>query len=218
MDYQIVTGSARFVFGMANVNDVNKWFTEHNDIIGLGFVGRSNVGKSSLINSIFGKSTARISKTPGRTRQINVFTFQLKAQERKDVLLPPLYLFDLPGYGYAKVSKEMSNQWDQMIDLFFQNLSKKVLIVNLQDARHPNQKVDVQFYNYLDLFDLDILLVLNKIDKLKKQKERSVLNNQKKRIYKEYKRVKQIHFVSAESKEGLDQLQLSLKSHLLDQV
>ena len=81
------------------------------------FIGRSNVGKSSLINSFFGSKTAKTSKTPGRTRQINVFEISLAGMEEGKP--NTFYLFDLPGYGHAAVSKAMSANWEKLMANFF---------------------------------------------------------------------------------------------------
>ena len=81
--------------------------------------------------------------------------------------------FDLPGYGHAQVSKEMS-QWDILMNEFFTHCPGSVQMVNIQDARHPNQEADQRFQQYLKPFDFTTTLVFNKMDKLKKQKERAV--------------------------------------------
>ena len=111
MSYKIAKGSATFRYGFSKPEQLISWLQENPDAIGLSFIGRSNVGKSSLINSLFGKSTARISKTPGRTREVNIFTFSLSNEGKTDENIPPLFLFDLPGYGYAEVSKEVHKNW-----------------------------------------------------------------------------------------------------------
>ena len=175
-------------------------------------MGRSNVGKSSLINSLFGSKTAKTSKTPGRTQKINVFTFELTKDEEKF----QYFLYDLPGYGHAEVNKAMSKNWKIIMDVFFSEMNGKTLLLNLQDARHPNQKMDQKFYDYINPKLVNIFLIFNKLDKLKKQKERAALNKLKPEIIKAYKFVKQIFFVSAEKKDGLDALELALVSYLTE--
>lgn len=208
----------QFRYGFPDALSVGKWMKENPDIVGLAFVGRSNVGKSSLINSLFGKKAARTSKTPGRTREINIFTFELRDTEdsKRDLGLPPLYLFDLPGYGHAKVSKEMSKQWDQLMQTFFKNLSNKVLLLNLQDARHPNQKVDIEFSNFIENFELNAALAFNKLDKLKTQKDRAALKKQLPLLLKKTKWAKFVYFVSAEKKTGVNELQEGLINHIVE--
>tara|TARA_R110002072_G_scaffold534_4_gene3729 strand:- start:12018 stop:12683 length:666 start_codon:yes stop_codon:yes gene_type:complete len=213
MEIGIRRGSAEFKYGISTVEQLTEWLQENQDIRGVSFVGRSNVGKSSTINSLFGKQTARVSKTPGRTREINIFEFELQGIEHDK----PFYLFDLPGYGFAEVSREMSNNWQVLMNSFFQHISQDVLMLNLQDARHPHQQSDQEFQSYLKNFDFETFLIFNKIDKLKKQKERAALDKLKPTIFKEYKWVKQIHFVSAEKKTKLEQLEQAIVNYLLAQ-
>lgn len=217
MSWEIHKGSAKFRYGFQNPSQLEGWLKDNPKAIGLGFVGRSNVGKSSLINALFGKSTARVSKTPGRTREINVFSFNLTFEGRPD-LEKEFYLFDLPGYGFAQVSQEMSRNWDELMNTFFTEAGESVLMVNLQDARHPNMKADIEFHSYLQKFDFQTFLIFNKIDKLKKQKEKAALNKLKPQIFKEYTWVKQIHFVSAESKQAVPQLEQAIISFLHNEL
>jgi GTP-binding protein len=209
-------GEAIFRYGMSKPEQLEQWLTENRDqLVGFCFTGRSNVGKSSLINSFFGKKTARTSKTPGRTREVNIFEFSLAYEGKKDDTLPPLYFFDLPGYGHAEVSAQMSRNWNTLMDVFFTHLPPSVHMVNIQDARHPHQKSDQKFHDFLKNFHHETSLVFNKIDKLKTQKERSALNKLKPKLFSEYKWVKDIHFVSAERRDGLDVLEQALISSMM---
>ena len=210
MKIEIKKGSAKFLRAYDTPEQIVKWWDENPDAIGIAFVGRSNVGKSSLINSLFGGKTAKTSKTPGRTQKINIFSFELT----KDNTYKKYYLYDLPGYGHAAVNKAMSKNWVVVMDAFFSTLNGKTLLLNLQDARHPNQDMDKKFYDYINPKLVEILLIFNKIDKLKKQKERAVLDKLKPQIIKDFKHVKQIFYVSAEKKDGLDPLEQSLISYL----
>lgn len=187
--------------GIDKVDQLQKWLNEHAFMSGVAFVGRSNVGKSSLINSMFGKNTARVSKTPGRTRQINIFGFTVEDRATKSER--EFYLFDVPGYGHADVSKEMAQNWGDLLDTLFQMCSEKILLLNIQDARHPLQESDNIFHDYIKSFNLETYLMFNKIDKLKTQSERSRLKAIQPEIYKNFKWVKQIHFISAEKGDGL---------------
>lgn len=209
MSIEIPKGQSKFLLGLTKPEEIIQWNEHNQQAKCIAFVGRSNVGKSSLINSIFGKKTARTSKTPGRTRQINIFSFPLNNGEG------PYYLFDLPGYGFAQVSKEMSKQWNALMSAFFETLGSETLIVNIQDARHPNQKSDREFQDFIKPFALNTFLAFNKMDKLKKQKERAALDKLKPQIFKEYKWVKQIYFVSAESGSNLQQLSQGMITHLI---
>lgn len=187
--------------GIDKVDQLQTWLNEHAFMSGVAFVGRSNVGKSSLINSMFGKNTARVSKTPGRTRQINIFGFTV--EDRATKTEKEFYLFDVPGYGHADVSKEMAKNWGDLLDVLFRMCSEKILLLNIQDARHPLQESDNTFHDYIKSFNLETYLMFNKIDKLKTQSERSRLKAIQPEIYKSFKWVKQIHFISAEKGDGL---------------
>lgn len=211
---EIKKGSAKFIRAFDKPEQIEAWWHQNSDAIGLAFVGRSNVGKSSLINALFGNKTARTSKTPGRTQKINIFTFELTKDEEHKTY----YLYDLPGYGHAQVSKSMSKEWRYLMESFFEFLNTKTVIMNIQDARHPNQKADQSFYQYINPKMIDIFLIFNKLDKLKKQKERAALNKLKPQIFKDFKSVKQIFFVSAEKRTALDSLELSVVNYLHEQM
>ena len=101
---------------------------------------------------------------------------------------------------------------------FFLNLNDQTLVLNIQDARHPNQKSDLSFYDFIDPKYVDIFLAFNKIDKLKKQKEKAALKNLKAKIYEQYKAVKQIHFISAEKRTGCPELEYAIGSYLLSKL
>lgn len=210
MNIEIKKGSAKFIRAYDTPEQIYDWWDNNPDAIGIAFVGRSNVGKSSLINTLFGGKTAKTSKTPGRTQKINIFTFELT----KDDTYKKYFLYDLPGYGHAEVNKSMSKNWIVVMDAFFSSLNGKTLLLNLQDARHPNQKMDQKFYEYINPKLIEILLIFNKMDKLKKQKERAALNKLKPQIIKDFKHVKQIFFVSAEKKDGVPPLEQALISYL----
>ena len=198
--------------GIDKVDQLEAWLRKFPNVRGVAFTGRSNVGKSSLINALFGNEVARVSKTPGRTRQVNIFSFQWKADG--DTEAKTYAFFDVPGYGHAEVSKEMSKNWQQLLDTFFHEVSGKVLLFNIQDARHPLQEADKAFHKYLRSFQLETYLVFNKIDKLKTQKERAALQKCKPDIYAKFKWVKEIYFVSAEKQEGLGPLVEGMMAYL----
>ena len=211
----IQKGKSEFLMGIDKIDQLTAWLNEHPFIHGVAFIGRSNVGKSSLINSLFGKNTARVSKTPGRTRQVNIFQFIVENKETKTE--QSFYLFDVPGYGHADVSKEMAQNWQDLLDTFFHLCSQKILLLNIQDARHPLQEAVLMFHKYIKSFNLETYLLFNKMDKLKTQKERSLLKNQMPQIYQKFKWVKQIHFTSAEKGDGIPGVELAIVNFVLRQ-
>ncbi len=126
------------------------------DRIEIAFAGRSNVGKSSLLNLITNrKKLAKISSSPGKTRTINFYDIS-----------DSLRIVDLPGYGYAKVSKSMSAGWGEMIEEYLINRENLVKVVQLVDIRHAPTKQDIQMYEFLKHYGLDGVVVATKRDKI----------------------------------------------------
>ena len=122
----------------------------------IAFAGRSNVGKSSLLNLLTNRrSLARVSGNPGKTRTINFY--EVNGEFR---------IADLPGYGYAKVSKSISSTWSGMIDTYLKDRPKLVKVVQLVDIRHAPSALDIQMYDYLKHYGLDGLVVATKSDKI----------------------------------------------------
>jgi GTP-binding protein len=122
----------------------------------VAFVGRSNVGKSSLINALTGrKALARVSNTPGRTREINFFRLNGR-----------LILVDLPGYGYAKASKALAAEWQKLIFAYLRGRASLKRVVLLIDARRGVGEIDRDVMNLLDKSAVSYLIVLTKIDQL----------------------------------------------------
>ncbi len=122
----------------------------------IAFTGRSNVGKSSLLNLLTGrKSLARISGSPGKTRTINFYRINDEFR-----------IVDLPGYGYAKVSKSVTENWDQMMDAYLSSREGLLKVVQLVDIRHEPTKLDVQMYEYLRHYGLDGIVAATKADKI----------------------------------------------------
>jgi GTP-binding protein len=205
----------QFIRGFQKASDVADFLLEHPEAHGLAFLGRSNVGKSTLINALFGSSVARTSKTPGRTQQINIFETTIRDFDLKEDV-QPLFLFDLPGYGHAKVAKSMMKNWRSLMDSFFATLPASTHLVQIQDARHPHQEADERFRQYISRLPYGSSLVLNKMDKLKTQKERAGLKKKIAALSKSYAHVPFLHFVSAEKKQGIDELKANLINQLLN--
>lgn len=218
MSYQIAKGTTTFRFGFQSETQLLTFLLENKNIAGLAFIGRSNVGKSSLINALFGKKTARTSKTPGRTREINVFTFRLESEGKIDEALPEFYLFDLPGYGFAQVDEKMGQNWNLLMTTFFKHASKNIALCNLQDARHPMQKADIEYRDFILPYDFESILVLNKIDKLKTQKDRAALKKVLPKIKSEFKHAIATHTTSAEVLQGVNELEKEVTSFLMSKL
>ena len=127
----------------------------------IAFLGRSNVGKSSVINSLVGDKVARTSSTPGRTRSINFFEIRWPGKPR-----PELIFADLPGYGYAKISREISQEWPKFIEPYLNDRPTLGLCIVLVDANVPPQQSDRQLLDFLTTSDREFLLVATKSDRL----------------------------------------------------
>jgi len=126
----------------------------------IAFLGRSNVGKSSLLNALVGDKAAKVSQTPGRTRAINFFALLDQSQRSK------LVFADLPGYGYAKISKSISAGWPAFIEPYLAMRSTLKLCVCLVDSNVPPQQSDRQLIDWLRHDGRDFAIVATKIDRL----------------------------------------------------
>lgn len=125
----------------------------------IAFVGRSNVGKSSLLNKLLGrKGLAKTSGTPGKTQTLNFFGINNQ-----------FYFVDLPGYGYAKVPKALKDQWNEVMFTYLQNRPPLALVVSLMDARHKPSENDLQMLEILDAAEVPTVIVATKVDKLGRQ-------------------------------------------------
>ena len=127
----------------------------------IAFLGRSNVGKSSVINSLVGTKLARTSSTPGRTRAINFFELRIAGKPR-----PELIFADLPGYGYAKISREVSSQWPSFIDPYLRDRGVLALCLALVDSNIAPQESDQQLIDFLVATERPFVIVATKSDRL----------------------------------------------------
>lgn len=122
----------------------------------IAFAGRSNVGKSSLLNTLTGRrNLARVSGSPGKTRTINFYRIN-----------DAFRIVDLPGYGYAKVSKSVSDSWGEMMEMYLEGREELVSVIQLVDIRHEPSKQDVAMYGYLRHYGLNGPVVATKADKI----------------------------------------------------
>ena len=158
------------------------------------FAGKSNVGKSSLINGLLNrKSFARTSAQPGKTQTINFYNIGKE-----------IYFVDLPGSGYAKVSKELKEKWGKMIEKYLTKSEQLKLIFLLIDIRHEPSKNDIDMYEWIVYNGFEPVVILTKLDKLSK----SQAQQQTKLIREKLKAKKEIRFVpfSAVTKQGRDEI------------
>ena len=163
------------------------------DLKDIAFIGRSNVGKSSLINMLTGRQgLAKVSGTPGKTRLINHFLID-----------NAWYLVDLPGYGFAKVSQAEKQRWANLISGYFEQERSFNLVVSLVDIRHEAQKLDRQMIAFLQDAGLPYLVVLTKGDKLgrNKQNAQAALLSKQLEVPRD-----QMIITSSETGQGIDEL------------
>ncbi|MEO6289643.1 MAG: ribosome biogenesis GTP-binding protein YihA/YsxC [Ginsengibacter sp.] len=181
------------------------------------FIGRSNVGKSSLINMLCNnEKLAKTSNSPGKTQMINHFEVT-SASKPGDSDETKWYLVDLPGYGFAKISQSSRRRWEQMIENYLRKRENLVNVFVLIDSRHSPQKLDVEFIQNLVLWDVAFTLVFTKSDK---EKQRIVSKNV--RTFLERLRERQQflpqHFVTSSIKKAGREKILNLISEKNDEL
>jgi GTP-binding protein len=143
--------SAEFVLGAVQVRQLPRHGLKE-----VAFLGRSNVGKSSLINKLCArKSLARQSQEPGKTRELNYYLINKQ-----------FYFVDLPGYGYARVPEQVRSSWGKLIEQYLKTRDQLCLVVQLVDARHEPTELDKMMVGWLEYYDIPFLVVLTKADKL----------------------------------------------------
>src|SRR5690349_3454528 len=162
----------------------------------IAFLGRSNVGKSSVINSLLGHKVARTSSTPGRTRSINFFEVRWPGKPR-----PELVFTDLPGYGYAKISREVSQEWPKFIEPYLRDRPNLTLCLALVDANIPPQASDRQMVEYLKATSRPFLIVATKTDRMSSNELQRAMRS----LEAEYADIKVMPY-SAKNGAGRDEL------------
>lgn len=168
----------------------------------IAFAGRSNVGKSSLINAITGrKALARTSHTPGRTQQLNFFDID-----------GYFLLVDMPGYGYAKVSKKQRAEWQDLIKTYLRGRVTLRCVFLLVDSRHGLKESDHEMMKMMDESGVPYRIILTKADKLKKDEAEKVVAETAAAIKKHPAAFPEPHLCSAHKKDGISEIEEIIKS------
>ena len=192
---KLFAGPCDFIWGATNADALPP-----ENLVEVAFVGRSNAGKSSLVNALTGrKSLARVSQTPGATRQINFFN-----------LGDRLMLVDLPGYGFAKRSKTEAQAWQEMIVAYLRGRARLRRVALLIDARRGPMDTDIQVMDLLDRAAVSYGLVLTKIDELKAADRPRALAGAAAEATKHTAALAQVQVTSALTGEGIP----ALRTHL----
>jgi GTP-binding protein len=191
----LFAGPCDFIWGTGDINSLPP-----QGLPEVAFVGRSNVGKSSLINALTGRKTlARVSQTPGRTRELNFFNLGGK-----------LMLVDLPGYGYAKASKTLAMEWQGLIFAYLAGRATLNRVVLLIDGRRGPMETDLAVMELLDKSAVSYILVLTKTDEMKAPEIEAAIATAGAEARKHTPALAEIFATSALKAKGLD----SLKTHL----
>lgn len=186
-----------FVLSVANLNQLPL-----SELPEVAFAGRSNVGKSSIINAVTSKKgLAKTSSTPGRTQQLNYFNLAEK-----------IHIVDLPGYGFAQAPESLVKQWQKLIFAYLQgrvNLKRVFLLI---DSRHGIKKVDTEIMDMLDKAAVTYQIVLTKADKISEKALQKILEETKKIVDKHAAAYTSVLATSSEKKRGLDELKAEIAS------
>jgi GTP-binding protein len=192
---QLFKQPCEFIAGAANYDAIpNATFPE------VAFAGRSNVGKSSLINALTGRKTlARMSSTPGRTQQLNFFSLAEK-----------LILVDLPGHGYAKASKTKIAQWTQLVHDYLKGRTSLKRVYVLIDARHGIKEADLPTLQLLDEYAVSYQIVLTKLDRTPSNQVEKIIENVRESLTKHPAAHPEILATSSEKKIGIETLRIAI--------
>jgi GTP-binding protein len=187
---QIFSGPCDFRLGIVNLDQLPP-----SQMPEIAFAGRSNVGKSSLINAIMGRKIAHVSHTPGRTQQLNFFEVG-----------PHFWLVDMPGYGYAKVSKSLKKSWDGLIKNYLVGRPNLRVVFLLIDSRHGLKDSDLEMMKMLDSSAVAYRIILTKSDEPKASDLKSVKEAVEAAIKKHPAAFPTAHPASSWEKRGIDDI------------
>lgn len=175
----------------------------------IAFAGRSNVGKSSLINALVGQNgLARTSNTPGRTQELNYFVPEGYSGDADD--LPPMALVDMPGYGYAKAPKENVEAWTKLVFDYLRGRATLKRVYVLIDSRHGIKKNDEEVLSLLDKAAMSYQIVLTKTDKIKEAGVPRLISESMEKIRKRPAAYPEVLSTSSEKGKGLDELRAAI--------
>lgn len=188
---KLFAGECDFVLGVAELSQLPE-----PDRTEIAFCGRSNVGKSSLLNALTNrKALARTSHTPGRTQQLNYFDLGSK-----------IYLVDMPGYGYAKVSKKQRAEWGDLIRTYLRGRPNLRCVFVLVDGRHGLKDSDREIMKMLDESAVHYRVILTKCDKVKKSEREKLLASLSEELKKHPAAFNEVVFTSAHKSESIEDL------------
>lgn len=192
---KLFTRPCTFMLSVANLDQLPA-----SDKDEIAFVGRSNVGKSSLINALFSKTgLAKTSSTPGRTQQLNFFNLDNK-----------LYLVDLPGYGFAKAPPEDVKKWQRTMNLYLQGRPNLRRVFLLIDSRHGIKKIDEDIMKTLDSAAVTYQIILTKTDKINRQELTKLINDTQTCLKLHAAAHPIVYATSSEKKEGLENIRAEI--------
>jgi GTP-binding protein len=196
----LFAGPCDFMLGVAALSQL-----PDSHVSEIAFAGRSNVGKSSLVNALTGRKTlARTSNTPGRTQELNYFNLGSK-----------LYMVDMPGYGYAKVSKEKSQNWTKLIFSYLRGRPTLRCVFILIDGRHGLKDVDRELMDMLDKSGVSCRIVLTKSDKVKKQDLEKIISETETALKKHPAAFPYVCVTSSNENFGIPELRAVIASYAI---